>query len=176
MDKTLITVKERDNCISGMIIGIQDFWNTAALEDLLRMTKEDIVKALDKIAAEYSNDKITITISEDQVSFECMDELNIENKEYKASVIDIGALNIGNEASEDAKVLKIGVINTDALKIRDEASQDAEVLSLLPETQAVVILSEKNGYYHVFIPGDEENLEGWVKTEYVDVEGYDRKE
>ena len=176
MDKTLITVKERDNCISGMITGIQDFWNTAALEDLLCMTKEDIVKALDKIAAEYSNDKITITISEDQVSFECMDELNIENKEYKASVIDIGALNIGDEASEDAKVLKIGVINTDALKIRDEASQDAEVLSLLPETQAVVILSEKNGFYHVFIPGDEENLEGWVKTEYVDVEGYDRKE
>lgn len=110
--------------------------------------------------------------NEDQMSFARMDELDMEREEYKAGVIDIGALNIGDEAFEDVKVLKIGVINTDALKIRDEASGDAEVLSLLMETQAVVISSEKNGFYHVFIPNDEENLEGWVKKEYVDVNGW----
>ena len=98
---------------------------------------------------------------EDRMSFECI-----------AGVIDIGALNIGDETSEDGKVLKIGIINTDALKIRDEASEDAEVCGLLPETQAVVISLETNGFYHVFIPSDEGTLEGWVKKEYVDVNGW----
>ncbi|MDE7266332.1 MAG: hypothetical protein K2N89_02580 [Lachnospiraceae bacterium] len=171
-DKKAIIVEDRDNCISGMMTEIQDFWNAAALEDLLNMTKEDITKALDEIAIQYSNDKITIAISEDQISFECMDELNIEREGYKASVIDIGALNIGDGASEDGKVLKIGVINTDALKIRGEASEDAEICSLLMETQAVVILSEKNGFYHVIVPNDEGDIEGWVKKEYVDVNGW----
>lgn len=100
-------------------------------------------------------------VDEDRVSLECI-----------AGVIDIGALNIGDDASEDGKVLKIGVINADALKIRDDASEDADVCSLLPETQAVVISSEKNGFYHVFIPNDEGTLEGWVKKEYVDVNGW----
>lgn len=63
--------------------GIQDFWNKAALEDLLGMTKEDIVRELNKIAAEYGNDKITVEISDDQVSFECMDELNVEENNMK---------------------------------------------------------------------------------------------
>ena len=40
------------------------------------MTKDDIVSKLKEIAAEYSNDNITITIYEDSVSFEKMDERN----------------------------------------------------------------------------------------------------
>ncbi|MBD5469752.1 MAG: hypothetical protein HDR19_01170 [Lachnospiraceae bacterium] len=109
---------------------------------------------------------------EDRMSFARMDELNMEREENKTGVIDIGALNIGDEASGDVKALKIGTINADALKVRDEASEDAEVLSLLQEMQAVAISSEENGFYHVFIPSDEGTLEGWVKKEYVDVNGW----
>ncbi len=44
------------------------------IEEMLSMTKDDIVSKLKEIAAEYSNDKITIIIREDSVSFEKMDE------------------------------------------------------------------------------------------------------
>ena len=55
-------------------IGQQDFWNRTDIEEMLSMTKDDIVSKLKEIAAEYSNDKITIIIREDSVSFEKMDE------------------------------------------------------------------------------------------------------
>ena len=55
-------------------IGQQDFWNRTDIEEMLSMTKDDIVGKLKEIAAEYSNDKITIIIREDSVSFEKMDE------------------------------------------------------------------------------------------------------
>lgn len=57
-------------------IGQQDFWNRTDIEEMLSMTKDDIVSKLKEIAAEYSNDKITIIIREDSVSFEKMDERN----------------------------------------------------------------------------------------------------
>ena len=43
---------------------------------MLSMTKDDIASKLKEIAAEYSNDNITITIHEDSVGFEKMDERN----------------------------------------------------------------------------------------------------
>ena len=55
-------------------IGQQDFWNRTDIEEMLSMTKDDIVSKLKEIAAEYSNDKITIIIREDSVCFEQMDE------------------------------------------------------------------------------------------------------
>ena len=55
-------------------IGQQDFWNRTDIEEMLSMTKDDIVSKLKEIAAKYSNDKITIIIREDSVSFEKMDE------------------------------------------------------------------------------------------------------
>ncbi len=55
-------------------IGQQDIWNRTDIEEMLSMTKDDIVSKLKEIAAEYSNDKITIIIREDSVSFEKMDE------------------------------------------------------------------------------------------------------
>ena len=61
-----------------MMSEIQDFWNKTDIEEMLSMTKDDIVSKLKEIAAEYSNDNITITIYEDSVSFEKMDERNIE--------------------------------------------------------------------------------------------------
>ena len=40
-------------------IGQQDFWNRTDIEEMLSMTKDDIVSKLKEIAAEHSNDKIT---------------------------------------------------------------------------------------------------------------------
>ena len=51
-----------------------DFWNGTDIEEMLGMTEGDIVGKLKEIAAEYSNDNITIIIQEDSVSFEKMDE------------------------------------------------------------------------------------------------------
>lgn len=77
-DKKTLTVGERDYCISNMMNGIQDFWDKTDIEEMLSMTKDDIVSKLKEIAAEYSNNNITITIHEDSVSFEKMDERNME--------------------------------------------------------------------------------------------------
>ena len=57
-----------------MISEIQDFWNGTDIDEMLGMTEGDIVGKLKEIAAEYSNDDITIIIREDSVSFEKMDE------------------------------------------------------------------------------------------------------
>ena len=73
-DKMTLTVGERDACISNMISEIQDFWNGTDIDEMLGMTEGDIVGKLKEIAAEYSNDDITIIIQEDSVSFEKMDE------------------------------------------------------------------------------------------------------
>ena len=73
-DKKTLTVGERDDCISNMISEVQDFWNGTDIEEMLGMTEGDIVGKLKEIAAEYSNDNITIIIQEDSVSFEKMDE------------------------------------------------------------------------------------------------------
>ncbi len=75
-DKKMLTVGERDYCIGNMMSEIQDFWNRTDIEEMLSMTKDDIISKLKEIAAEYSNDKITIIIREDSVSFEKMDERN----------------------------------------------------------------------------------------------------
>ena len=75
-DKETLTVGERDYCIGSMMNGIRDFWNETDLEEMLSMTKDDIVSKLKEIAEEYSNDDISITIYEDSVGFEKMDERN----------------------------------------------------------------------------------------------------
>ena len=59
-----------------MMNGVQDFWNETDLEEMLNMTKDDVISKLKEIAEEYSNDDISITIHEDSVGFEKMDERN----------------------------------------------------------------------------------------------------
>lgn len=59
-------------------IGQQDFWNRTDIEEMLSMTKDDIVSKLKEIAAEYSNADLTITIRGDSVGFEKMDERNMQ--------------------------------------------------------------------------------------------------
>ena len=46
------------------------------IEEMLCMTKDDIVNKLNGIAAEHSNAQIVITIREDSVWFEKLDERN----------------------------------------------------------------------------------------------------
>ena len=77
-DKQTLTVGERDACIGNMMHGIQDFWDKTDIEEMLNMSKDDIVRKLQEIAAKYSNVDITITIREDFVSFEKLDERNRE--------------------------------------------------------------------------------------------------
>ena len=77
-DKKTLTIGERDDCIGNMMNKIQDFWNRTDMEEMLSMTEDDIVSKLQEIAAKYSNANITITIREDSVGFEKMDERNKE--------------------------------------------------------------------------------------------------
>jgi len=73
-DKEAATVGERDRQISGMMKAVQDFWNKADTEELLKMSEADIVAKLRKIAAEYSTSKMIITVDNEQVYFEHTDE------------------------------------------------------------------------------------------------------
>lgn len=43
----------------------------------LQMTETDILNKIKELSEKYSNSEITITISEDDIGFECMDERNI---------------------------------------------------------------------------------------------------
>ena len=61
-------------CVDGMLHAVQEFWNETPLDDLLKMTKQDIVSRFTSLAAEYSNEKIMITITFDRVYFENADE------------------------------------------------------------------------------------------------------
>lgn len=76
-DKETVTIAQRDACIGGMIQGVEDFWNKTDLEEMLKMTKKDIVETLQRIAAEHSDAQITITVREDFVGFEKMDERDL---------------------------------------------------------------------------------------------------
>ncbi len=78
-DAETVTVGERDRQIEGMINAIRTFWSNTDIESILKMSESDIVKELEKIAAAYSTDHVTITIDEEQVHFECMDERQYDN-------------------------------------------------------------------------------------------------
>lgn len=65
-----LTVGERDRCVGGMIIAVEKFWNDTTLDDLLTMTKDDVISRLNSLAAEYSTNDIVITISAEQVHFD----------------------------------------------------------------------------------------------------------
>lgn len=73
-DAKTITVGERDCQIEGMINAVHAFWNSADIEDILTMGESDIVQELEKLAAAYSTNYVTITVNEEQVHFERMDE------------------------------------------------------------------------------------------------------
>ena len=77
IDKEKLTVGERDRAVGGMISAIQAFWEDTPLDDMLKLTQNDIVEKMRSLADEYSRNLITIKIDEAQVQFECMDERGI---------------------------------------------------------------------------------------------------
>ena len=81
-DKKILTIGERDRIIGGMMYDIEDFWNETDIEDLLKISKNDVVEKLSEIAEKYSDNNITITVRNDQISFEKMDEREIEAAAY----------------------------------------------------------------------------------------------
>ena len=60
-----------------MINAIQVFWNETPLDDLLKLTQQDVVEKMRSYADEYSNGFIIIKIEESQGQFEGMDERNL---------------------------------------------------------------------------------------------------
>lgn len=69
-DKERLTVGERDRRISGVMQGIQKFWEEHSLRELLQMSEQDVVEYFQTLTEEYSNELLTITIDEDQVLFQ----------------------------------------------------------------------------------------------------------
>ena len=74
MDRDMITIGERDRCIDGMIRAIHDFWSETPLDELVLMTKDEVVARLVSMAEEFSTDGIIISIDTNRVHFENMDE------------------------------------------------------------------------------------------------------
>ncbi|WP_312941014.1 M56 family metallopeptidase [Oscillibacter sp.] len=77
IDKEKLTVGERDRAINGMINAIQAFWDEIPLDDMLKLTQNDVLGKMRSLADKYSNNLIRIKIDETQVHFECMDERGI---------------------------------------------------------------------------------------------------
>ena len=64
-----------------------------------------------------------------------------------------------------------GIVNVDALRVRSEADADAEVISLLKQGAVIQIFAEENDFYQIVFEDqdDNDNLNGYVKKEYVDL-------
>lgn len=73
-DKESLKVKERDQCITDIQKEVDALWAETDLEQFLLMSEEDVAEQLNAIAASYSNDLMTVTITENDIQFEKMDE------------------------------------------------------------------------------------------------------
>ncbi|WMJ87152.1 M56 family metallopeptidase [Anaerocolumna sp. MB42-C2] len=82
-DKSKITVGERDRCVGGVINGIQKFWDGAGINELLSMSKDDMIAKLKDFAKQYSNKLITITFepTPQWFGFEQMDDRYNDNSQ-----------------------------------------------------------------------------------------------
>ncbi len=78
-DPQNVTVGGRDNCISNMISAVRDFWNGTDIEKILKMDKRSIAAELRKIAAAHSTDNIKISVNEERMHLERMDERQSAN-------------------------------------------------------------------------------------------------
>lgn len=69
-----ITVGERDRQIESMINAVQTFWKDTDVESALKMSENDVLKELEKIAATYTTNNLTIIVDKEQIHFDCVDE------------------------------------------------------------------------------------------------------
>ena len=74
LDKDSLSVKERDRRITGIQKDVEKLWAETDLEEFLLMSEEDVTEQLNAIAASYSNNLMKVTITENDVQFEKMDE------------------------------------------------------------------------------------------------------
>lgn len=72
--KESLKVKERDQCITDIQKEVEALWAETDLEELLSMSEEDLAEQLNAIAASHSNGLMTVTITENDIQFEKMDE------------------------------------------------------------------------------------------------------
>lgn len=77
-DKEALTVGQRDASVQAMMQAVEDFWEEADFEELMKLERQDIVAALQEIAARCSNEQIAFTVRKDHVSFEKMDERGLD--------------------------------------------------------------------------------------------------
>ncbi|WP_167958217.1 M56 family metallopeptidase [Anaerosporobacter faecicola] len=69
-DPAQITVEERDKCIRGMIDDVQEYYDTCTNSELIKMKKSDVISYIEKTMEKYNNQKIKISIYNEQVGFE----------------------------------------------------------------------------------------------------------
>ena len=81
-NRETVTVGERDNRVGGMINDINEFWDEADIEVLLKMTEKDIIDKIKKMAENHSGSGIIITVDENKVGFERMDERGLDAERY----------------------------------------------------------------------------------------------
>ncbi len=73
-DKKALTVGERDRCIGNFISEIKSFWDNTSLDELLKMSENDVVAYMQKTVEQFCGKNLTIHIDEDDVLFEGKDE------------------------------------------------------------------------------------------------------
>ena len=72
-DPNSVTVGERDTCISKMRNAVYTLWDGTDLEELMKMSSQDLSAKLQTFAEKYSTESITISVGKDPVQFERMD-------------------------------------------------------------------------------------------------------
>lgn len=83
-DKEVLTVGERDRCLEGLMKDIRKFWEETDINVLLKTSKAEIAEKLQNFAGLYSTEQLKVTIAENDVFFECMDErfLDLTDADY----------------------------------------------------------------------------------------------
>lgn len=77
-DQDNVRIGERDDAVGGMMDRIRSFWEETTVDQLVQMTEEEMLETLHAVAEKYSSRGITITILDDQVAFETMDERGVD--------------------------------------------------------------------------------------------------
>ena len=78
-DKSVVTARERDAVVGGMMNAINTFWQDTDLDTLLQMTEADIVAQFNAWAVENSTENVKINpITADNIYFQPYDERGID--------------------------------------------------------------------------------------------------